>query len=64
MIYLPVRAGVVERSLSVAVFVPTGRRPLESDEALTLREQLAGLLKFGKAVCEAKSGVPASGGWC
>jgi len=59
---LPAFVGFIERFLSVAIFVPNGRRFLESDEALTLREPLAGLLKFGKAVCEAQSEVPAFGG--
>jgi hypothetical protein len=53
---------LIERFLSVAVLAPIGRRFLESDEALALREPLAALLKFGNAVCKQKCGAPACGG--
>jgi hypothetical protein len=41
-------------------FLPIGRRFLESDEALTLREVLAGLLQSGKTFCKQKAPFPPS----
>jgi hypothetical protein len=38
--------------LSVAVFVPIGRRWLETEEAPARRTLLAGLFQFGKAFCK------------
>jgi hypothetical protein len=49
---------LIERFLSVAVFVPIGRRGLESNKAPALRAPLAAPFKFVNAFCKPEEKLP------